>query len=53
MGMVRQGGLRRAANAVVREARAANKHVKVMGGGATTPAAPARDRSKMRPVAHT
>ena len=53
MGMKRQGGLRRAANAVVREARAANKHVKVMGGGATTPAAPARGRSKMRPVAHT
>ena len=38
---------------VVREARAANKQVTVMGGGATTPAAPARGRSKMRPVAHT
>ena len=47
MGMVRQGGLRRAANVVVREARAANKRVTVMGG-ASTPAA-----AKMRPVAHT
>ena len=47
MGMVRRGGLRRAANAVVREARAANKRVTVMGG-ASTPAA-----AKMRPVAHT
>ena len=47
MGMVRRGGLRRAANVVVREARAANKRVTVMGG-ASTPAA-----AKMRPVAHT
>ena len=47
MGMVRRGGLHRAANAVVREARAANKRVTVMGG-ASTPAA-----AKMRPVAHT
>ena len=47
MGMVRRGGLRRAANAVVREARAARKQVTVMGG-ASTPAA-----AKMRPVAHT
>ena len=46
MGMVRRGGLRRAANAVVREARAANKRVTVMG--ASTPAA-----AKKRPVAHT
>ena len=46
MGMVRRGGLRRAANVVVREARAANKRVTVMG--ASTPAA-----TKMRPVAHT
>ena len=46
MGMVRRGGLRRAANIVVREARAANKRVTVMGG--STPAA-----AKMRPVAHT
>ena len=46
MGMVRRGGLRRAANVVVREARAANKRVTVMGG--STPAA-----AKMRPVAHT
>ena len=53
MGMVRRGGLRQAARAVVQEARAANKQVTVMGGGATTPAAPARGRSKMRPVAHT
>ena len=53
MGMVRRGGLRRAANVVVRDIRAANKRVTVMGGGATTPAAPARGRSKMRPVAHT
>ena len=45
--MVRRGGLRRAANVVVREARAANKRVTVMGG-ASTPAA-----AKMRPVAHT
>ena len=44
--MVRRGGLRRAANVVVREARAANKRVTVMG--ASTPAA-----AKMRPVAHT
>ena len=47
MGMVRRGGLRQAARAVVREARAANKRVTVMGG-ASTPAA-----AKMRPVAHT
>ena len=47
MGMVRRGGLRQAARAVVREARAANKRVTVMGG-ASTPAA-----TKMRPVAHT
>ena len=47
IGMVRRGGLRRAANVVVREARAANKRVTVMGG-ASTPAA-----AKMRPVAHT
>ena len=47
MGMVRRGGLRRAANVVVREARAARKQVTVMGG-ASTPAA-----AKMRPVAHT
>ena len=47
MGMVRRGGLRRAANVVVREARAANKRVTVMNG-ASTPAA-----AKMRPVAHT
>ena len=47
MGMVRRGGLRRAANVVVREARAANKRVTVMGG-TSTPAA-----AKMRPVAHT
>ena len=47
MGMVRRGGLRRAANVVVREARAANKRVTLMGG-ASTPAA-----AKMRPVAHT
>ena len=47
MGMMRRGGLRRAANVVVREARAANKRVTVMGG-ASTPAA-----AKMRPVAHT
>ena len=47
MGMVRQGGLRQAARVVVREARAANKRVTVMGG-ASTPAA-----AKMRPVAHT
>ena len=47
MGMVRRGGLRRAANVIVREARAANKRVTVMGG-ASTPAA-----AKMRPVAHT
>ena len=47
MGMLRRGGLRRAANVVVREARAANKRVTVMGG-ASTPAA-----AKMRPVAHT
>ena len=53
MGMVRRGGLRQAARTVVQEARAANKQVTVMGGGATTPAAPARGRSKMRPVAHT
>ena len=46
MGMLRRGGLRRAANVVVREARAANKRVTVMGG--STPAA-----AKMRPVAHT
>ena len=45
--MVRRGGLRRAANVVVREARAARKQVTVMGG-ASTPAA-----AKMRPVAHT
>ena len=51
--MVRRGGLRQAARTVVQEARAANKQVTVMGGGATTPAAPARGRSKMRPVAHT
>ena len=47
MGMVRRGGLRRAANVVVRDIRAANKRVTVMGG-ASTPAA-----AKMRPVAHT
>ena len=47
MGMVRRGGLRRAANVIVREARAANKRVTLMGG-ASTPAA-----AKMRPVAHT
>ena len=46
MGMVRRGGLRQTARAVVREARAANKRVTVMG--ASTPAA-----AKMRPVAHT
>ena len=45
--MVRRGGLRQTARAVVREARAANKRVTVMGG-ASTPAA-----AKMRPVAHT
>ena len=39
--------MRQAARAVVREARAANKRVTVMGG-ASTPAA-----AKMRPVAHT
>ena len=47
MGMVRRGGLRQTARAVVREARAARKQVTVMGG-ASTPAA-----AKMRPVAHT
>ena len=45
--MVRRGGLRQAARAAVREARAARKRVTVMGG-ASTPAA-----AKMRPVAHT
>ena len=39
--------MRQAANGVVREARAANKRVTLMGG-TTTPAA-----AKMRPVAHT
>ena len=61
--MVRRGGLRRAANTVVREARAARKQVSMgtgaggrqvsVMGGASTPAAGKMRPGKMRPVAHT